>query len=87
MSKRSIHIDRLQIRLPRGAAGVSREIAAGLGNDVLWGLSEATKGRRGTFRVDEVSAGRVVSTGRADAESIRKLAAERIAAELAKRFE
>ena len=84
MSKRSVNIDRLQIRLPRSAAGSAREIAAGLGNDVLRGLSEATSGRRGSMRIEEVSAGKIKGTS---AEGIRKQAAERIAAELAKRFE
>lgn len=87
MSKRNIHIDRLQIRLPRTAAASSREIAGGLGNDILQGLSKATLGRRGDLRIEEVSAGRIVSAGRADAEGIRKQAAERIAAEIAKRLE
>lgn len=87
MSKRNIHIDRLQIRLPRRAAGAAREIAGGLGNDILQGLSESVTGRSGTMRVDRISTGRIVSTGDIGAERIRKQAAERIAAEIAKRFE
>jgi hypothetical protein len=84
MSKRNIHIDRLQIRLPRSAAGSAREIAGNLGNDILRNLSEATSGRRGSMRIEEVSAGKIKDTG---ADGIRKQAAKRIAAELKKRFE
>jgi hypothetical protein len=87
MSKRNIHIDRLQIRLPPKAAGFAREIAGGLGNDILRNLSDTTRGRSGDLRVDEVSAGPIKSIGRPDAEGIRKQAADRIAAEIAKRFQ
>lgn len=86
MSKRNIHIDRLEIRLPRRAAGSAREIAGGLGNDILRNLSETNIERRGDIRIENVSAGKIVSTGRTDAESIRNRAAERISAEIAKRL-
>lgn len=84
MSKRSIHIDRLQIRLPRSAAGIAREIAGNLGRDILRNVSEATSGRGGSVRIGEISGGKITGSSTA---SIRKQAAERIAAEIAKRFE
>lgn len=84
MSKRNIHIERLQIRMPRGAAGQAREIAGSLGNEILRKLSETTGGRSGDLRVDEISAGKIANTG---AAGVRKAAAERIADEIAKRFD
>lgn len=86
MSKRNVHIDRLEIRLPRRAAGSAREIAGGLGNDILRNLSETNMERRGNVRIENVSAGRIAPPGRMDAESIRKQAAERISREIAKRL-
>ncbi|GEM_PF-5347781 len=56
MTKRRIHIDSLSIRLPHGARGSERAIAATIGREILTNLAETTRGQHGSKRVDALSA-------------------------------
>ncbi len=86
MSKRKIHIQNLQIRLPRGAAGEARTIAGGLGQEILRSIAESTSGKTGTRRVGQISAGKIISTGGAGAQDLQKQIARRVADELRKKI-
>lgn len=87
MSKRNIHIDNLQIRLPRGASNWARRIAGGLGNEILRSVAEAAQGRSGTERIKEINvAGKIKGNTFANPESLQKEIAGRVAAELAKKI-
>jgi hypothetical protein len=87
MSKHNVHIGNVKIRLPRSAAGSARQIAGGIGHEILRSVAEATRGRQGTMRVEEVSAGKIAAAGGASPESLQRRIAGRVAAELRKRFD
>lgn len=87
MNTRRIHIGNVTIRLPQSAAGSARHIAGGIGNEILRTIVEATRGRQGTMRLAQVSAGKITAAGGTSPERLQKQIADRVAAELRKRFE
>jgi hypothetical protein len=86
MRTHDIHIRNVTIRLPRSAAGFARQIAGGIGNDILRSVVEVTQGRRGAMRVEELSAGKIAASSGASPERLQQQIASRVAAELRKRF-
>ena len=79
MSKRSIEIDRLEIRL-KGVATESVRAAVGdLGREVLGQLAQQGQGRERTGRVDRVEAGSARLTSGATVSELRQTIAGRIA--------
>jgi hypothetical protein len=86
MSKQTIHIDNLRIRLPRGAAASARSIARGLGGEILRSLAEAAHGQTGAERIEKISVGgKIQAASGAAPEKLQKEIARRVAAELKKR--
>jgi hypothetical protein len=89
MSKRKVHIENLKIRIPGSAAGEARDIAGGLGREILREIAESTAGKTGAKSIGELSAGkvRVSGGGGAGAHGLQGEIARRVAAEVKKRFE
>lgn len=87
MTKRSIHIENLQIRLPHAAAGDARNFAGGLGREILHGIGEASMGRIGTKKIDEISAGKIKISGGVDHAGLQKQIARQVSDEIRKKFE
>lgn len=87
MTKRSIHIENLQIRLPHSAAGQAGNFAGGLGREILQGIGEATAGRTGTKKIDEISAGNIKISVGAGHVGLQKQIARRVSDEIRNRFE
>jgi len=78
MSQKNIHIKNLQIRLPKGtSAAAARQIASGLGNEVLSRIAENTRQKNGKQRIENIDAGTIKNSGNAD---LQKQIARRIAA-------
>ena len=86
MTKRRIHIEHLKIRLPRSAVGEARNIADGLGREILQGLAESTAARTGAKRIEGVSAGKLTTAGDTGASRLQKEIAARIADQVGKSF-
>lgn len=84
MIRRKIHIDNLKIKLPRGMAGEAKSIAAGIGSDVMRSIAEATSGKNGSIRIDEISAGKLRTSG--GAGTVQKQAAAQMANAAIKRI-
>lgn len=79
MNKRSIEIDRLEIRL-KGIAPESARAAVGdLGREVLRQLAQQGEGHKGTGNIDRVDAGSVRLTSGATPSELRSTIAARIA--------
>jgi hypothetical protein len=87
MTKRKVHIENLRIRIPAAAAGQARNIAAGLGRELLREIAESTAGKTGSKSIDEISAGKVRVSGGAGVAGLQGEIAGRVAAEVKKRFE
>jgi hypothetical protein len=87
MTKRKVHIENLKIRIPGSAAGQARNIAGGLGREILREIAESTAGKTGAKSIGEVSAGNVRVSGGAGARGLQVEIARRVAAEVKKRFE
>jgi hypothetical protein len=87
MTKRKVHIENLRIRIPGSAAGQARDIAGGLGREILREIAESTAGKTGAKSIGELSTGKVRVSGGADAAGLRGEIARRVAVEVKKRFE
>ena len=87
MGKRNVHIGNLKLHLPRSAAGSARQIAGGLGDEIIRKVAEATRARHGTMRMEEVSAGKITATAGTSLQSLQQQIAGCVAAELGKRFD
>jgi hypothetical protein len=87
MTKRKVHIENLKIRIPGSAAGQARDIAGGLGREILREIAEATAGKTGAKSIGELSAGKVRVSGGADVSGLQGEIARRVAGEVKKRFE
>ena len=87
MTKRKIHIENLKIRIPGAAAGQARDIAGGLGREILREIAESTGGKTGAKSIGELSAGNVRVSGSAGMPGLQGEIARRVAAEVKKRFE
>jgi hypothetical protein len=87
MTKRKVHIENLRIRIPGAAAGQARNIAGGLGREILREVAESTAGKIGTKSIGELSAGKIKVSGGAGVAGSQGEIARRVAAEVKKRFE
>jgi len=87
MTKRRVHIENLKIRIPGSAAGQARNIAGGLGREILREIAESTAGKTGAKSIGELSAGKIRVSGGADVPGLQGEIARRVAAEVKKRFE
>ncbi len=78
MNRRNIHIENLQIRLPKGtSASEARRIVEGLGNEVLSQIAENTRQKQGNRQIGNLDAGKIKNSGGAD---LQRQIARRIAA-------
>lgn len=82
MSRRKIHIEKVQIRLKGNPALSPRTLAAGVGPEILRQIGEATRRETGTRRIGKLDAGTVKHSGDATAADLQKQIASRIAARL-----
>ena len=73
--KKSIHIEKLQIRLPKSAAGAAGKLAKNLGDEVLKQLADCGPLKNGARHIGEIDAGRVENSG----GDLARRIAERIA--------
>ncbi len=78
MGTQNIRIGKLNLRLPQSAAGSARQIAQGLGREILRSLAESPRAGRGTIRIDEISAGKI--TVGSSTQSLQKQTADHVAA-------
>lgn len=84
MAKQRIHIENLQISFPRGMAGSARSLAGGLGREIMKSIADASRGKTGEMRIDQISAQNINAAG--SAADIQKRAAAEISAAVSKRF-
>jgi hypothetical protein len=84
MGTQNIHIGNLQLRLPRSVAGSARQIAQGLGREILRSLAESPSAGRGTIRIDEMSAGKITVGSRT--QSLQTQTADHVAAGIRKQI-
>jgi len=82
MARQRIHIENLQIRLPREMAGEAESVAGRLGREIMKSIADAAKGQTGTIRIDQVTVGKLKASG----GDPHKQAAAGIAAEVRKRI-
>jgi hypothetical protein len=81
-SDRTIHIDRLEIRLKGTSPGAARGAVDGLGNELMRHLSDGRlEGARGAARIDAIDipalkAGRGVSAAELRAAIVRRIGDE-----------
>jgi hypothetical protein len=87
MTKRKVHIENLKIRIPGSAAGQARDIAGGLGREILREIAESTAGKTGAKSIGELSAGKIRVSGGGGVPGLQAELARRVAAEVKKRFE
>jgi hypothetical protein len=80
MSQRNIHIENLKIRLSKNSGLSARDIASGLGDEILRQIAETTRHRTGTRRIDSLDAGTIKNSGGATAAHLQRQIARRIAA-------
>ena len=84
MAQQRIHIEHLQLRLPRGMAGHARSMARSFGYAIMRSIAAASRGKTGEMRIDRISATTIRT---ADGEAhIRQRAAEDISAQVRKRL-
>lgn len=62
MSRKNVHIEKLQIRVPKSA----KLSASGLGNEVLNQIAANVSAQNGVRRVGSVDAGKIKTSGGAD---------------------
>jgi len=79
MGTQNIHIGKLKLRLPRSAAGSARQVAQGLGLEILRSLAESPRAGRGTIRIGEISAGKITA-GSGGAQGMQKQTAGHVVA-------
>jgi hypothetical protein len=84
MAKRRIHIENLRIRLPRAMAGSARSLAGGLGREIMASIADASRGKTGEMRIDQISVENIKAAG--GAAAIQKRAAAGISAEVNQRL-
>ena len=84
MARHRIHIENLQMRLPRGMAGNARSIGRGFGYEIMKGIADATRGKTGAMRIDALSAATVKTAG--GEADISQRAAEKIWVEVKRRL-
>ena len=56
MTKRSVHIGSLSIRIPRSLAGQAAALAGGLGRQILRSIAESTAAKTGTTKIESIDA-------------------------------
>ena len=78
---RKIHIENLQIRLPKNSGLSARELASGLGNEILRELADQTRREKGMRRIEKIDAGTIKNSG-ASAAALQRRIARRIAANI-----
>ncbi len=84
MAKKSLHIENLQIRLPRSMEGNERSIASGFGREIMKSIADDLRGKTGTMRINKISTTKIKAvSGEAD---IRKRVVAEISAEVKKRL-
>jgi hypothetical protein len=82
MSKRSISIDRLEIRLKGISAETARAATNDLGRDILGQLSSLRNPAGGIRAVNKVDAGTVQLAGETRASELRNMIARKVAASI-----
>ena len=82
MSRRKIHIENLQIRLPKNSGLSALETASELGGEILRQIAETTRYETGTRRIEKIDAGKIQMSGDSQAVDLRRRIASRIAANI-----
>jgi hypothetical protein len=73
MARSRIHIEKLQIRLPRGSRHQATAVARSIAHDLTSHIVAAANGRTGAIRIDEISTGRVKSVADAGETAAKKV--------------
>jgi hypothetical protein len=73
MAKSRVHIESLRIRLPRGMRHQASAVGSSIAQDVASHIANATSGRTGAIRIDEISAGHVKNVSRAGELAAKKV--------------
>ena len=84
MSKRTVHIENLNLRLPRSSASSAREIAASVGGQLLRNLSENHGKFRGSLRLEKISAVKIQVPNGSDVDDMTVRIAASVAADIQK---
>ena len=82
MKERDIHIDKLEIRLPKGAKLSARQIAEGLGREILSQISDAPIGRTDSARIEKLDAGKIKMRGKRSIPGLQKQIAGKVVSEV-----
>jgi len=80
MNQRKIHIENLQIRLPRGSATDARQMVNGLGDEILRQTTGLTSRKAGTRRIEKLDVGKIKVSGGTSSSDLQKRIARQIAA-------
>jgi hypothetical protein len=87
MSKRSVHVASLRIRIPRRLAGQAATIASGLGKEILRGIAESTASVTGGRKIAAIDPVKVRAGRNVDVRGLQEQVAAQVAQELRKQFE
>jgi hypothetical protein len=82
-SRRSIHIERITVRLSGVAAETGREAAEGLGQALSAALAEQLAGARRSLRISEIHASIVPPTAPRTSDQLRAAIVDGVASSLA----
>lgn len=76
MKTKNIHIENLEIRLPKNYSSSAREIASGLGDEILRNVAENKNMSDG--RIENLDAGKINISGRISAKILTTEIASRV---------
>lgn len=78
MKTKNIHIENLEIRLPKNYSAAAHDIAAGLGDEILRNVAGNKNAVGG--RIENLDAGKIKISGRPSAKNLQTEIARRVGA-------
>jgi hypothetical protein len=87
MKGQNIHIDKLEIRLPKGSKLSARQIAAGLGNEILSQIADLPKGQNKAGRIEKLDVGKIKRSDNSSVSDLQRQIAGKVVSEVRKSFD
>ncbi len=87
MSKRSVHVANLRIRIPQRLAGQATAIASGLGREILSRIAESATDQSGSRNIGAIGPVKVRTGRDVDVPGLQKQVAAQVTQALRKRSE
>lgn len=85
MKERKIHIDKLEIRLPKGSKLSARQIAEGLGNEILNQIANVPNRQANFGPIEKLDIGKINSPGNRTISSLQRQIAGKVVSEIGKK--